>query len=195
MKPLKFIHITKCAGTFIEDIGKAHNIKWGRHHKEYGFWHQPFTKKNKELKQKYDWFMIVRNPYSRIVSEYYCEWGGIGKKNVNHNKKQFNEYILKKIRTRDNYGGHFLEQHKYLDSTVTQHIVKLEEMNTRLPDLWAKYNIDISLDNKKKENTRQQKNKSLKFTRNDFNPEVIRVINHVYHEDFERFGYEKMNPE
>ena len=28
-KNLKFIHITKCAGTFIEEIGREKNIKWG----------------------------------------------------------------------------------------------------------------------------------------------------------------------
>ncbi len=28
-KPLKFIHITKTAGTSIENIGKENNILWG----------------------------------------------------------------------------------------------------------------------------------------------------------------------
>ena len=73
MKELKFIHITKCAGTFIEQVGKANNIDWGLYHYktgEYGHWHQPFSKKPTHLKEKYDWFVIVRNPYTRIISSY-----------------------------------------------------------------------------------------------------------------------------
>ena len=32
---IKFIHITKCAGSFIENIGLQNNIKWCRSHREY----------------------------------------------------------------------------------------------------------------------------------------------------------------
>ena len=27
-------------------------------------------------RQGYDWFMVVRNPVERVVSEYYCPWTG-----------------------------------------------------------------------------------------------------------------------
>lgn len=80
MKKLKFIHCTKCAGTYIEDLGIKYNLKWGRFHKEYGWHHEKFKQLSYNLKNKYDWFMIVRNPYDRILSEYYCKWAGIGKK-------------------------------------------------------------------------------------------------------------------
>jgi len=49
MKPLKFIHITKCAGTSIEDIGKKNDICWGRYHEEYNWWHEPFINLKKSL--------------------------------------------------------------------------------------------------------------------------------------------------
>ena len=79
MKELKFIHITKCAGTTIENIGKKNNILWGRFHKEYGWHHEIFPNKIPKLKLKYDWFVVVRNPYERLISEFYCKWGGVGK--------------------------------------------------------------------------------------------------------------------
>ena len=78
-KELKFIHITKNAGTYIEDTAKKSNILFGKHHKEYGNikngispWHHIFPNVNKNVKNNYDWFMVVRNPYDRILSEYYC---------------------------------------------------------------------------------------------------------------------------
>ena len=55
-KKLKFIHITKCAGSFIEEIGKKNNINWGKYHKEYGFWHNFIITRKKEIKYKYNSF-------------------------------------------------------------------------------------------------------------------------------------------
>lgn len=71
MRELKFIHITKTAGTCIENAGRKNRIQWGRHHTEYGEWHEYFPSKPAELKLKYDWFLVVRNPYERTLSEYY----------------------------------------------------------------------------------------------------------------------------
>ena len=77
-KQLKFIHIPKTAGTSIENAGKKINIDWGRYHKEYipekiayHFHHHTILSKlNPDIVNKYDWFMVVRNPYDRILSEY-----------------------------------------------------------------------------------------------------------------------------
>ena len=59
MKVLKFIHITKCGGTTIEDLGKSNNIDWGRFHQEYGWWHECFQNKNQALKNKDIIFILV----------------------------------------------------------------------------------------------------------------------------------------
>ena len=103
-KELKFIHITKCAGTFIENMAKQNNINWGRFHPEYynwkkdnKWWHTCFDLIDEKVKNKYDWFMVVRNPYDRILSEYYCKNDFIYKNNIKHNKEDFNKYLIKKI--------------------------------------------------------------------------------------------------
>ena len=44
------------------------------------FWHVPakhFNQKSlKLLLEEYDLFVCVRDPYDRLVSEYYCQGGG-----------------------------------------------------------------------------------------------------------------------
>ena len=82
-KELKFMHITKTGGTSIEAAGKRLNVSWGKFHtfaeKAYGLWHDLPTKRNPSLIRKYDWFTVVRNPFSRVVSEFWCPWGGRGR--------------------------------------------------------------------------------------------------------------------
>lgn len=193
-KILKFIHISKNAGTSIERTGLAKSLQWGIFHSyEYGYWHNYFSLKPIGLRLKYDWFMVVRNPYYRILSEYYCEWGGIGKKNINHNKSEMNEYLIKKIKNRDPKGDHYTEQHKYLDNHKDVHIfiLRFEQLNEDFTKLMSFYNIkNINLI---KVNTKENKNKKLQFTIEDFSKELIDLINSVYDKDFTLFNYEKIN--
>jgi hypothetical protein len=183
-KPLKFIHITKCAGTSIENAAKEKGILWGRFHQEYKFWHQVFPKVKDTVINKYDWFTVVRNPYDRILSEYHCKWGGIGSKNPHHTKQQMNAYLIRKINRRKASGDHYTEQYLYLHPTVPIHILKFENLATEFDALMSHYNIQgITL-------TRE--NSSTKFfTVSDFSPELIALINRVYDKDFEIFGYTK----
>lgn len=199
MKELKFIHITKCAGTYIEEAGKKNNIAWGKYHKEYGWHHNYLITRSEELKNKYDWFMIVRNPYDRILSEYYCRWGVPNriKKDVK-TVEDFNKCLISKINRRTprnirDYrpGFHFCEQYKYLDPNIPIHIIKFENMHQGLSELFAKYNLNIVL-LKKKINSRNDHNAQKLFSIKDFSPELIRLINKVYDKDFKLFGYEKM---
>ena len=205
MKELKFIHITKCAGTYVEEMGKKHNIFWGRYHIEYGYWHKIFPRVKKELKDKYDWFMVVRNPYDRILSEYYCQWGGVGDKNKNnknnkkkkkqkifHTKRQFNDFLIDRIihRQYDNY--HYVEQYKYIDPKCKIHVVKFENLKEDLTTLFKKYNLQITLVDKKI-NNKESRYKNLPFTVNDFSNDLIKLINSVYYQDFKIFNYPFLN--
>jgi len=194
-KELKFIHITKNAGTYIADTAKKQNILFGKFHTEYGNlkdtmgpWHHIFPSINKNVKDKYDWFMVVRDPYDRILSEYYCEWGGIGKKNINHTKTEMNKYLINKIKNRSKVGQHYTEQFKYLDKDYNIHIVKYEDLIPDLRKLYKKYDLEIALTDKKI-NTPKEKNNTRKFTTKDFDKELTSVINNVYSKDFKHFGY------
>lgn len=180
-KPLKFIHITKTAGTSIENIGLSNNIRWGRCHKEYGWWHEFFPKKAQWLKDKYDWFMVVRNPYDRILSEFYCKWTKISNKQTT-DVQEFNYIIQFKISRRSTTGDHWSEQYKYLDPNYSIQILKFENLENEFTQLMNKYNLNISLN---KHNNRSSKI----FTIEDFSRSTLDKINHVYEKDFIEFNY------
>jgi hypothetical protein len=184
MKELKFIHITKNAGTSIEDVGFASGLSWGRHHTEYGFWHVPFSTLPVALRAKYDWFLVVRNPYDRILSEYYCKWGGIGLRSVVHTKEAFNAYLIRKIQNRTGECGHYMEQSVYLDSTTTQHILKFEELPSAFDALMGRYGLDVTL------TVHANARAGEWLTTADFSAELKSLIRTVYARDFELFGYE-----
>jgi hypothetical protein len=184
MKPLKFIHITKTAGTSIEDIAKEKKIEFGKYHSEYGGWHVFFKFKPTDLKQKYDWFLIVRNPYDRIVSEFHCKWGGVYKQAESYTKDEFNNYIREKIMKRPLLGGHFSEQYKYLDNdpTIRINVLKYENLDVEFKELMKEYNLNLTLN--------KELNKTNKiFNVIDISDDNIKLINYIYKKDFEMFNY------
>lgn len=116
---LEFVHITKCGGSAIEKAGAGMGIIWGACHymnisdlgcenpdlpylapnfQSYALtspWHTPpKILKTQQTPSPYadgaDLFAVVRNPYDRVVSEYYCPWTGFQPKfrrrNTKHDK-------------------------------------------------------------------------------------------------------------
>lgn len=196
MKELKFIHISKCAGSFISHIGKLHGLEWGAYHREYSRGqktHEEFCKKPEWLKAKYDWFMVVRNPYNRILSEYYY------KLRADYNVHESNKYLIQRVATRGCNPpltvGHYIEQYKYLDPVQTIHIIKYENMYSELKSLFSNYNIDINLDNyiEQKMNSKELHTTNTSFTTDNFNNTLIRYINRIYKKDFATFNYDMIN--
>jgi hypothetical protein len=185
MKPLKFIHITKTAGTSIENIGKAGGIRWGRFHKEYGWWHRRFPQVPQDIQQKYDWFMVVRNPYTRMISEYHCRWGGVGQ-NTNLSKKVFNKklkgfMVERAFRSR---GDHYTPQHLYVSSKCKIHILRFENLKEEFENLMNKYKLPFKLN-------AHVFNNRKKFGVNDLSDGTKALIDKIYDKDFKTFGYFK----
>jgi len=189
MKNLKFIHITKTAGTSIEDSAFNQGILWGRFDLEYTKnikpnWHKPFTLLDPKLKNKYDWFTVVRNPYTRIVSEFYCSW--IHPKNKDVSIKDYNSIIRNNIlnRTSTKFGFHYYEQYLYIDKSININIIKFENLEEEFSKLMQKYDINIILD---KKNIGQHI-----YSTYEFDSQTIQLINDIYHYDFLEFNYEKV---
>jgi len=197
MKKLKFIHITKTGGSSIEATGLNCNIRWGKFHYEYGWLHRKFTTLPRRFRLKYDWFTVVRNPFTRILSEYH--WAMEKREqNTETNVKQFNDFIcnsinimltLKKNSLFENtpcyirsIGGHFTEQHLYIDKISKIHIIRYENLKTDFDKLMKKYRLNIKLNS--------HCNKSNKiYSISDLYPETIYLIQNTYKMDFYKFDY------
>lgn len=184
-RSLKFIHITKTGGTSIEDITFAKNVSFGRIHKEYGYWHELPIMKSMNLINKYDWFTFVRNPYERIVSEYYWEAAVYPKQNLlQKTLNEMNQYLRFKITKRSHTGDHYTEQYKYiLDKKMF--VGKFENIVHDFNHLMHLYNMNIRM---------YHNNNNNHFTHNytvfDLDDDTIQLINKVYKYDFVLFEYE-----
>lgn len=186
-KELKFIHITKTGGTSIENAGKKHNVDWGRFHSEYSsgisaWWHHHTP--NRKIKNNYDWFMVVRNPYDRVISEMHCKWGGNNRGVEDLTKNDFNKRARNLIQKRNrNSGGHWTEQWRYLDNDMNIHVLKFENLQNEFNALMKKYNLPIRLNNKDNANSKI-------FTKKDLDPKTVKLIQNVYEKDFKLFNYQ-----
>jgi len=190
MKPLRFIHVSKTGGQSIAAAANGQaQIKWGMMDTDYGkgiHCHRLLSDvkspalKNDTMKNKYDWFMVVRNPYERAVSEY--NWSGA--------EMDVNVYLNRMISDIEmgfiESGQHITPQYKYLETKYTIHVLRFENLDEEFSQLMKKYNYSIEL--RKRINV-SQKRASIK----DLSLETIEYINKVYEKDFTTFGYEMVH--
>jgi hypothetical protein len=223
IKELKFIHITKTAGTAIENLANENGILWGRfdndiklltHNIKYiinnAFWHVPtfyydYSLLHKLLK-KYDFFLVVRNPYERVISEFFCKWGGHQSKHYKkdipiNNKKNINLWIYKQLKKvysdiTNNIKmvhGHWTPQYYYLFDSHLQRIIKkkniihFENINNELHSLFINYNYNINIINAPKINVNK-----YDFNINDLNKKNLKLIYKIYKNDFKYLNYQKI---
>lgn len=208
-KKLKFVHITKCAGVNIEDINTKK--EWGVFDKEiesmfksvdyrlWPFWHVPFQYLKKEqldeMLEKYDLFTVVRNPYDRIISEYYCRWSGPGPNGILEESKNIDEFnrfirdrlldVKQKMKNNEKIHQHYTPQYYYFvdkeGNNIIKNVLKFENLSVEFNELMKKYGYEYSLG--QKEVTKRN------FGVLHLSYENISLIREIYKEDFEMFGY------
>jgi hypothetical protein len=140
-------------------------------------------------------FTVVRDPYSRMISHYYCKYKGINGHSSNmdmdqiNNIELMNSWIQDLLQSPKKRLGHFLPQHYYVYDKygikLINHVLKHENLSEEFSELMEKYDIDISLPDVKF-NARKSTS-SLKVE--DLNSDTIALINEVYYDDFRRFEY------
>jgi hypothetical protein len=188
----KFIHIPKTGGSSVEvvfDLQHDENLWVPRFtHKiqECNFAPQHFThaliNHFKPNCKDYFSFAIVRNPYDRIISEYfYINKSFEGKPISNFNEDQFNIWLDTNLIKFDI--DHKLPQTLFLDVPVDM-ILKLENINKDWEKLNERLGVNIKLihDNKSSINKKDIVDSLSKKTK--------QKIYKIFKDDFEKLNYE-----
>lgn len=188
----KFIHIPKTGGSSIEvifDLQHEENLFVPRftHQIErcmFAPQHFPHSVVNtfKPECKDYFSFTIVRNPYTRIISEYfYINKNFEGRNARNFNEGDFNDWLDKSLIKFDM--DHKLPQVSFLDVPVDM-VLKLENLNQD----WLKLNkhlrtnLQLIHDNSSSINKQDIVHSLNKNTK-------LKIFN-IFKEDFNKFNYE-----
>jgi hypothetical protein len=194
IRKIIFIHIPKTAGSSIEhllrDEGKYEldfiGVRNGRSTHHYmGIELKMILK---ELYPTYYKFSFVRNPYDRLISEYFwCRINNVGHK-FNKTFDEFLDYVEDVIKNKKFFkpidNDHFIPQYSFLffnNKLLVNNIFKYEDLETVGPLIKKRLKIKTSL---------QHLNKSIKNEITLTQEQKDRIYN-LYQIDFQTFNYEK----
>jgi hypothetical protein len=147
------------------------------------------------------YFGVIRNPYDRMISEFYyqCKFhkNCMEKKN---DLKFMNRFMVKKLNMAMNSdyfhdGGHFIPQHDFIfhanGTKLVHHILRFENLNGDFDALMEDYSLNISLSLKEQGRMRIT---GAKLNASDFFPETRRIIEYYFANDFVLGNYMIMSP-
>lgn len=183
-----FIHIPKTGGTSIENALNCKEIKNGYgvinnkaiHHYS---WKEYKNKYPKRFKNYYK-FTIVRNPYDKILSDYYY-LKHIAKLDIdNFQNITFDEYlnycgeiVKNKLYNKTKYHDHFLPQHKFIfndnNNLMVNKILRFENFSHINKFIKIRFKKDLQWLNKNKYSEKiilnqEQKDKIYEIYEKDF---------------------------
>lgn len=198
LQNLEFVHITKTAGTSIEDWGVKNGLYWSYRKRDY-FRRQKHTFSNTSVSawhippkyfvvnpyQKKTTFTCVRNPYTRLISEYYCPWSG-SKQMQKKCKNEFNQWIQNLIKKKDVVSG--IPQSMYM---TVDFIIKFESLQKDFTTLI--HTFDSEIDTTLPHSNKSSMIHTTRFTTKDLYKDTINLINEKYSKDFELFNYKMIN--
>ena len=186
-KKIIFLHIPKTGGTTIERLFNINLFHSSRSDERPSLQHLTCNMLCEKMgKSKYDSyykFTFIRNPWARILSTYFWRQTLPKKRPI----LPFNDFINVVSDTVENnsyyeqeFGDHFIPQIEY--TTGVDDIYKYENFSSEINTISSKLNIPIS----------RIPSKNLKHYDHYWDFYDVRnrnIINNLYHEEIERFGY------
>ena len=185
-----FFHIPKTGGSSIElaigllTLDNGFGVNSNNKAMHHFTWEEYKNHLGIEKYNEYYKFSISRNPYDKVISDYF--WlKNIGKlTHDNFQKKTFDEYlnycehiIKNKLYNLTIYHDHFIPQHKFIyddnNKLMIDEILQFENFNYIENFMKIKYNVDINHINKNETKNNiilddVQKNKIYNMLKNDF---------------------------
>jgi hypothetical protein len=231
-RKLVFVHIPKTAGTTIEEVGGLQaKVAWGSclfKHKpkrrggvckyspkeqfewpmKIGYWHLPtqlFPLMGTNPYEGADLFAVVRDPYDRILSEFYfiCRhkitkwWDTVECNRTRVQEPDYmNEWLQSKLRRTPttnlsvqdylDENGHFTPQYDFIvapgERRMVDHVLRMDHLETEFPALMKAYGIQAALSPKKKNVAR---NGTSDLEARHFHATTRALIDEKYKGDFE----------
>jgi len=193
-KKIIFIHIPRCGGTSVERalnmfISVEHG--WGlkndraMHHylcSDY------ISLLGRETFYSYYKFAIVRNPYTRLISEYHwCPIKGMGSKsrqNMDDFINDCRDIVEREDYYRTTYHDHMMPQHKFIYDANYNLMVDEVFYFERYDEVASMLNSRFDASVKKYQAGDYDKSLTL-------NPQQKERVYNIYKKDFELLGYEK----
>jgi hypothetical protein len=189
-KKAVFVHIPKTAGTTIEKafgMQNSESLYCTKYNEKYMVCPQHLYADEilKECPQckDYFWFAVVRNPFSRLVSEYYYI-NNSNSRARNFKGLPFNEFIREvfSLSEKDRsflFDRHLEPQCNFVNTNTT--IYKFEQLDNCFADLKCKFGIPFFTHERKR-------NGDINV---QLDSENLKFILEFYHNDFVRFNYEQ----
>ena len=219
--PLEFVHATKTGGSAIEKAAAKHGIAWGACHYNCAsfddmkcpsrsppqyfegrvkstryvgsmLWHIPPHYWSPNLLEGHKTFTVVRNPYSRAVSEYYNKWDGfVGTDEERNDPSNMNAWIQTNLIDRPK-GIRYLQHSKYVydgdGNTVVDVVLHFENLAAEFNELMESEGLPIRLD----DTPFNERTGSALLGVKDLTNATIQKINDYAMDDFINFDYEPM---
>mmetsp|Transcript_25725 Transcript_25725/g.60024 ORF Transcript_25725/g.60024 Transcript_25725/m.60024 type:complete len:277 (+) Transcript_25725:173-1003(+) len=227
---LKLIHITKTAGSALEHWGKARGFRWGKHWPELcdrnrvlrapqqnslrcERYHTPPCFFEENPYKGFIPFTVVRDPYSRMISEFRCPWKGFQapkakptqlraaaeKQRNSATAADLNKWVKSKLRAgvakSPFKSGHFIPQSLYIcdedgkQAVLADNILRYETLEADLDRLLKQHGWNEGPSSF--EACRLNGSDMPPFSEKDLDAESLQLIEEAYRDDFDMLGYQR----